>query len=392
MKTKSFNLFLVTAVMVTFSSCDMKQQLTEMHDSTGEMNDTTKKMNGTMENMDKTMKGMDGQMSGMNETMKGMDGQMKDMNGAMSKMQEVTKDMSEQTSELTDIAKIGDSSIQRRNAFEALWKATSTGRKITEAVKYLISFEYQLFSGIGQDKSEEKRARLIHEATQEFFKDINEILTKSEQPKPLAEAEKGTEENKESAFNAIAISLHKFNRKQEEYVNKFKLSKENILSMYGIISSTLKKKKDINEGLISRDELLDYEKEILINEEIAIRLLQARHNIVAVALLCELSEINKGTVVAGQNITAGKMLLSNWDVAAAKINLVQTEEYLKHIQSIYNTQNLLKEIGVAPYKDSLLSRFFKNAQWVDAKEKESAALAKARKTLKDTFLKFKENF
>ncbi len=393
MNSKNFAVRAAFLLALSLSACDMKKQLTEMHDSTGEMNETTKKMNSTtegmhstMQGMEKTTEGMDGKMKGMNETMGGMDKKMGDMNETMGGMNTIMQDMSEQTNELYDAAKLGDSSMQRRAALEALARATASGRKITEATKYFISFEYQLYSGIGQDKSEEKRKHLLYEATLEFFKDVTEFLTKEDVPQPLTQAEKGGDDNKEASFNALAVSLHKMNRKQEEYLKKNKLKEEDSLSMYKIILSALAKKKAINGGQSKLDEIDDYEREVLNNEEVAVKLIQARNNFTAAILLGGISDIQKGTVVLGQNAKAGAMYIGKWDVNLEKINKVQSETAGKYIASILGAHKFLKEIGIEPVYNPTLLKILKNAQWAETKN-ENESLAKARKDLQESYQK-----
>ncbi len=379
MRFKNFAITTSILLALSLSACDMKKQMSEMHDSTVEMNDTTKKMNSTTEGMHTTMQGME-------KTTEGMDGKMKGMNETMGGMNAIMQDMSEQTNELYDAAKLGDSSMQRRAALEALGKATASGRKITEAVKYFISFEYQLYSGIGQDKSEEKRKHLMYEATLEFFKDVTEFLTKEDVPQPLTQAEKGGDENKEASFNALAVSLHKLNRKQEEYLQKNKLKEEDSLSMYKAIVSALAKKKAIDEGQLKLSELADYEREVLNNEEVAVKLIQARNNFTAAILLGGVSDIQKGNIILGQNAKAGAMFLAKWDVNLAKINKVQSETAVKYIAAILGTHKFLKEIGIEPVYNSTLVKILKNAQWAEVKN-ESENLAKARKDLRDSYQK-----
>ena len=398
----SKNLLITTSILLALalSACDMKKQLTEMHDSTGEMNETTKKMNATTEGMHTTMQGMEKTTVGMDGKMKGMNATMEIMNEKMEGMKSITQDMLEQTNELYDAAKLGDSSMQRRAALEALGKATATGRKVTEAVKYFISFEYQLFSGFGQDQSDDKRKHLLYEATLEFFKDITEFTTKETVPQPLAQAAKGGDDNKEASFNALAVSLHKMNRKQEEYIKKNNLKEEDSLSMYKVILSALAKKKAIDEGQLKLSELADYEREVLNNEEVAIKLIQARSNITAAIVLNGVSDIQKdipgnGPIasllkelsdVAKGVLKGAEMRFKKWDVPVAKINAVQSETAIKYIASILATHKYLKEIGVQPIYNQTLVEILKRAQWVEVKD-ENANLAKAHKDLQDAYQK-----
>ncbi len=377
MKRQSRYLVIMGSMVLGLVACDMKKQLTEMHDSTARLEDNTKKMGETTAEMNETTKKMAEITGAMKEITAGMSIVTSEMNGR-------TKKMSDVTGELYDAAKLGDSSIQRREALRELWRAHSSGRKIIEATKYFISFEYQLYSGMGQDESEEKKSHLIHQATLEFFKDVNEFLTSEVDAKPLDQAYEGTEENKEACLNAIAVALHQTNRKQDEYIIKNKLKEEDKLSMYKIIVSALTKKAAINKGEIQLNGIPEYEREVLIHESAAIKLLQARHNFMAAVVLSEISEIKKGKIVAGL------MLLTKWNVESEKINLAQSEQYLKMINSALGVQNLLKQLGHTPKVNSMMSRMFRNAVWVDAKDNSNEVLAISLKSLKEIFAKFLE--
>lgn len=81
MPTKDFKL--VMCSLVFLMACQERQQLREMHDSTGEMNKTTQSMDRTMQEMNQTMKTMNQTMSGMSNTMNNMDGTMGGMHGTM---------------------------------------------------------------------------------------------------------------------------------------------------------------------------------------------------------------------------------------------------------------------------------------------------------------------
>lgn len=359
MLIKSHKMTLTAVYFGVFAmmSCEMKTQLSEMHDSTQRLEKNTQKMSDTTEKMEKTT-------GVMAETTERMSGTTLKLYESTMKMLGRTDTLVGASAELYDALKQGDSLNLRRQGLAAMNSAQSSGRKLAEAVKYVLAFEFQLFSGLGQDMTEEKLDRLKEDAMAEFFKDVKEYYILGDKPHPLAQAGGGVEDNKRANFNALAAVLHKENRKQQETAKSTGQIKA--VSILTMINETLEKGQLLKAGKISFSQLKHYEKEILNNEEIALQLLQARHNFIKAIVLSETSQISKG------KIKALTMMLFKWDLNLSEFNEVQLSTYVSYIDAVHSTENELKKLGQPIYKDSLLMRLLKKARLISSGTKTAA--------------------
>jgi len=352
---KSQTLIGVAALsFLALMSCEMKKQLGEMHDSTQRLEANTQRMGDTTEKMQKTTQTM-------SETTQKMSGTTEEMNERTAQLYESTLKMLDKTtaisgasSELYDAIKQGDTLNLRRQALATMLAAESNGRKISEAVKYVLSFEFQVFSGQGQDVEPSKREHLMVDALAEFYKDLKEYAPVSNDIDPLAQASSGSEANKKAVFNAVAAVLHKANRKQEEFLRANpKYEKVTFLSM---IENGLKKAKALKEGAVAFSQLSESEKEVISNEKISYLLLQARHNFIAAILLSESSSVQRGL------LTVLKMMTLGWDLKLSDFNQVQMTNFVSYIQAIQTTRTFLKSQGQVLVLDFKLMRLLKMAK------------------------------
>jgi hypothetical protein len=300
------------------SACDVKHDLKDMHDATEQMNTTTAEMN------------------------------------------QKTATLEAETGELYDALRQGDSLQLRRNALENLINAKDPARKLSEAGKYFMSFEFQLWSGRGPDKTQEKRDYLILCATQEFFKDLLQFI-----PGDVREAQplKGqilptAKSNMVKSLNALAVTLHMLNPKQEAYLRADKSLKP--ASMYAFIEEALLLKPKLQSGEITKEKVPAYINEILANEKEAVYLLQARYNYVPALILARTTDIQNS------KLTALKMLASSWVLDLTKLNLAQMTEVNMLAKWALETRDFLKRTGHTAAMDSMVARFYQNMKIVDS--------------------------
>ncbi len=397
MKSREKIILIAGTMMLGLAACDMKKQLTEMHDSTGRLEQNTKKMGETTENMDKTTASMYDTTTVMAKTTSSMHG--------------TTQGMSAVTNELVDLARMNDSSSQRRDALHAIKTADSLGMKVEEGAKYFSSFEFQLFNGLGQDSTKEKRTELQYLAVAEFFKALKEFDTGADYTKALAQAKSGDEANKDASFNAIAATLHVINRKQNEYLKSNTLKDTEKVSMLSMITSSLEKKEAINKGEIRPEEISEYTKEVLANERLALRLIQARVTAFSTIAFGEVSLIQgwplvqkaAATNLDSNSITgriakgAGQLLSKvspslnttpQWELKVEKFNVVQLQLFVKLMNQVLEGQQFLTKLGVVPHKDESLKTVLNNVVYVEAKDQVTGPLLEARQKFKETLNQF----
>jgi hypothetical protein len=310
--TLNKSLLLLLSLTTLLGACDMKNNLDEMHDSTVEMNRTTKEMNDR------------------------------------------TTGLETATGELYDALRQGDTLSARRSAFENLVNATDPARKLSEAAKYFMSFEYQLWSDQGQDREINKREDLATLAAREFFKDVQQFIPGGVMaPKPFAGQIIPTKKsNLINSLNALSVTTHYLNPKQEAHLKEKKAMTS--LSMSKMIEESLFAKAKIESGAKHLTDYPGYVAEVLANESTAIYLLEARYNYLLALFL------GRSTNIAYSKLGGAKIVAMKWTLDLSPFNYAQVEELGMFLTAALKTKNLLILIGIKARTDMLLVRMFNN--------------------------------
>lgn len=300
-------------------------------------------------------------------------GEMKkvdEMHKATMDMSETTKSLAKtsdgmkaNTEELYDASRQGTALQLRREAMRQLPLASSSGSKVAEAGKYMMSFEYQLWNGAGQDALPGKRDELMKDAVTELFRDLMEFDSGTELSDPTAQfdGEPHSHNNKDAVFNALAVALQQVNRKQEE-MHRARPDVP-LVSMLTLIQTALAEEKDINEGRIAADKISPVSSVVLANKALAVRLLQARQQFIPFVFLAETSPLGKVKFAknaglfskakgawALASVTGGlaKALVTGWTLDLDRLNLPQTLEFLHYFKAADATREFLVKTGLEP--------------------------------------------
>ena len=400
---QTVSLLLVTTLL---SSCEMKSQLKEMHDSTANMEGYTKKMSDTTERMDgkttdlhttmiemkdltdknmkemsgdtkamktqtvalgekmdgmaKTTENLDNKMGGMGKSTDNLDKNMETMVGTAGKLDNKMGNLTEVISEMVDVAKQGGASAEHRNALETLMAAKTYPQKLMEGKKYFVSFEYQLYSGKGLDQSQEKLDELAYEAFLEIFKTA--MIFETEGVHPLASPEgffSSEKSNNQASFNALAATMSSSNRKQEalrEMNIKDSEEKFEPKTFYHLMVEALKQKN-------SSGSKPAWMSEVLNNETTAINLLQARHNFICTLILTKITDFSTHPI---------KKTLFSWKVNPSQLNSDKIALVTKYAKAALETRNDLKTLGVTPVYSKMLLKIMSNARFEPSTDQNQA--------------------
>jgi hypothetical protein len=259
------------------TACSEVKKIDEMKDNTSQMNETTKTL------LEKTgdMKDKLGEMS---KTTDELDSKMHDLlEVAKSDLTVRLENVEKNMAELFDSMRQGDGSGLRRAAFDKLQSQRSLQGRVAEAGLYLVSFEFQVMGSVGIDQDIARRELLYQQAVLEFFLKIDELALKGGKVMPHAKPDVDdpmSEENRASAFNAFAFALHKVNRKQAADPNYGRP-----LSMYDLIMNALLLKPEIDNGRIQLPAGPHYIKEVLARPDRVRQLLMTRYNMFAYGVL-----------------------------------------------------------------------------------------------------------
>lgn len=365
-------------VLFLTSACDVRSELKEMHNNTKKMEGHTAKMVEITEKMEATTSQVNKSVEATNHEMVETKGSITRMAEKMDHLSETTDSLNGTIEELRDSThgldtkigavkngidqtydglRQGDSSAARRQSFEAMIKARSHEKKLSEAALYFAGFEFQLFNGLGLDAEPGRRDKMILGSVQQFFKDVYEVYNYNPETYPLADPDLGDAANLEASFNAIAAALHKDNPKQKEALVALKKENESHEEMHflKIIKGALSEKQSLNSGKLNLSQISEINREVLNNEEIAVKLLQARWSFLMVSAMDKNVKFKKGG--AFKYFISGWKIISKWELDFKKINSSALEEQHLYLKKAFETRELLTSIGV-PTKTHFLVKLF----------------------------------
>jgi outer membrane murein-binding lipoprotein Lpp len=294
----------------------------------------------------------------------------------LNDMKETTGDMKSVTDELYDTLRQGNSLQLRREAYESVLKAPTLFKKISEANKYMMSYEFQIWNMLGQDKEEQKRDLLGQQAAMEFFMEMEELAPAMVNPLDEPNAEDiNSDENRSASFNAMALSMHQVNRKQVRATQQNPTEKQ--MSLYSMMEEALLTPRDVPQK--------SYAREVLAHEPLAIKLLQARYNIFSLVFIDSVSHIGTKSLLAKAYQVYGSWTLDMDSLNATQVEYLQTE-VLEHAVA---AKELLIKLGVKPELNSKVDRMLENKKISKSKKKLAAAETAAQQNMLDLLEKLR---
>lgn len=187
-------------------------------------------------------------------------------------------------------------SVMRDEAFEKMEAEKDMMAKMDFAVKYVDAFEFQVFNDEGIEQYD--TMRLLEEARAEAIKEIAKKLNPYFTQKMLLKGVTGTETDAaHENFFAIASALHYMNALQKEFRKPMGLPAESPLDL--IVRGLSKKGTP-------KSSQSKFEREVLKEEALFVRLIEARHKFIPVMAIARISTIKNGL---GDKLD---MLLSKW--------------------------------------------------------------------------------
>ena len=306
-----------------------------MHDTTMQMGATTAQMAATT--------------AQMNQNTKSMKATTENMNGVMT--------------EIFDAGRQGAALDLRSKQWELLLQSKKLEDKGTYAGLYFLAFEFQLWSNLGRDARPNERERLMQDAVDEFFRRLVGITHwAAEELDPFAGKNPlkfGEVENEKASFNALAGSIEKNNRKQEIAQEE---AKSESISMLKLLETALRAGKEIREGRSRLTDFPEYVNIVLQREELAYRLLRARHQVMGLAVLGYLTPMTR-TLTEGFKY---KYLGQKWDLDFNQLNESQIRLASFRLKEAIEARDFLAEMGWKSELDSTIKRIFSHARVVNA--------------------------
>ena len=122
--------------------------------------------------------------------------------------------------------------------------------------------------------------------------------------------------------------------------------------MLDLIADGLRLEKDVESGKIALKSLKQYQRDVLINRDAAVRLLQARQNFLGSVIIndARATDPNLGNQI--NFAIAGLGLKSRpWTFDMDKLNLAKTAEDTRYLKWANESRDLLRSIGEEVYVD-----------------------------------------
>jgi len=439
MKTRIVPFFVFASTVLTLAACQQAKQLDEMHDTTAEMRDITrdmrdqtKQMNSTTGNMSKATTSMNDSMqamleqmnemnslmknliqntSDMNKTTQTMNGSLLSMKGAMDVMRANTEALASKMDHLARVTEVNlgetntrmksmsthmesmDSTTtglcQGRNAqaadmrlkgFDGLRKETAIETQVADAMLYMMGMEYQMW-GLCSTDTTQTREDMFKIGLEEFFAKLKAVTSSRASARALAPSyiTPNSDSVLDADFDAVSYALSAVHDVQRQTLAKLNAAKPanqkvQIESLQSLIVEAYRANK-------AGQALKAWQKVVIANNPLALRVLQARHNFLVAGVIGKLKdEAVKGVgnnLALGFNKLMGGLVGTSWNADINSFQAAQLDNLTGLLQQALETRQMLASIGVKPALDAELAPFVHNLKIADDK-RGSAEIAKAR--------------
>ena len=258
------------------------------------------------------------------------------------------------------------SSIQLQN------HASEQLTKVERAGEYLQGFEYHAW-GLCDDATEESRLQLMNSATEEFFLHMKDITSLGQEASPISSVQQifssvfkdtvlgrafpnyfqGPE--RDSAFNAVAAALDEVNDLQRGILAQQKMSRKKkqpaapIVNMLTMIEEALRAQQKVDQGQLQYGSLPAYQKTILNHRQTALRLLEARVNILRINVGQKLMELTQNKIGTTNTVLDSGQLKAidlggKFGLLQSLKNSLETSQFLSEIHETHATDPIVKSL------------------------------------------------
>lgn len=326
------------ALGMLLSSCGVKTQLDEMHDSTVGMNTTTTEMSSTTKDLAQLTEGMS----------------------------YTTEELNEMTAALLPLARTGGTAAIRNRRVEAMNNPLfplNIEHKILHAGVYWQGFEFQAWTNTVTDDQYTKR-NFYADAVEEFALTLDSNISEAKiDVKKLNKINPATDNNEELNIFAFAVSAHKVLMYQEYLARRVPAFQK--VSFLDIIQGALAKEKTYNRSLADESTLYRYEHLVLRNAAKLKYLLHARYNMLTTIALARINNIDRvGFIVKA------RYFLKGWTAKLSEKSRAEQEEVIEYLTMANETKDFLSKIGEKIVLNKNIKKIIKNMR-VDLRESKS---------------------
>ena len=283
------------------------------------------------------------------------------MNATTAKLSDTSSEMAKIMTEVMDSGRQGASLTLRNDLWSLMKNSKSLEEKGVNSGLYFQAFEFELWNNEGMDKLGNQRQILMYDAAKELFNHLLDI-NHWDNVEPFAGLglfAPDSIQNEQMTFNALSLTLEEVNRKQQHISST---TNNKTMSMLDMIETTLRAGKSIREGNSQLSDYPAYVDMIYSREKIAIKLLQARYQMLGLEVLTTLTKI-------GQNKLQGfkyKIWGAGWEIDFKKLNESEVKAITLRLKQANQARELLAELGVNEELNPSIKRIYSHATVVNA--------------------------
>ena len=326
----------IVALGTMFSSCKQIDNLQDMHDST--------------QHMDATTTGMAKDTSDLHTLTAGMATTTSGLSDKTDRLETLTNNVENIAGSTYEDMRQGNSLETRTNRLKRMEDSVSIDAKISEAAKFVMAMEFQLWKKSVDSPAE--RELLYVDAMQELFRSSKNYMTGTTDVSPAS--------NNARMQNLYALSaaLHRINPNQQAQADALGFT---AVSMYDLITEALTLGFQIKSGSLAYTAVPAWVTEVLRSEDTAIYLLRVRYNFLGAMPLADISKIKaEGWFGLNAFIHEADMFLLSWTPDFSNLNQSQVAYEILKMQYASNTGRFLKTINVNPMQSNQVIKIWKH--------------------------------
>lgn len=258
----------------------------------------------------------------------------------------------------------GATSESRSRSFKDMREEDAFEHKVTGAVKFVVAFEFQVWTGQKYDTHSYKET-LIESGFEEFFRSLtgafggntNYIVETEISPASLIR------QGEAKSFLAIAAALHKTND-YSDLMEEWRKDHTS-MSMLDLLEAALVRIRQFEDGIFPYEEFRAYEKVVYRYEKVVYKLLQARMNALLLIVMSKSTNILLNDTVSWLRLSLSILdpCAPHWlskyvwpyDTHFADMNEARRRYVLKVFEHIDKAEKIIISRGWKPEIDPIIA-------------------------------------
>jgi hypothetical protein len=273
------------------------------------------------------------------------------------RMEATTRGMADTTTTMYSGARSAFGLTMAKEALDKLFETSDTQAMLDYAITFFGALPFQEWQGRGRD-SQEVREELYNGAVKLFFSSIQRLVDDSYPVNPKIPSKNWLR------LSALSVAMSYISDDQKVLARDYKFEAR---SVYDLIVEGLQRKNEFTNS----DNAPEWITSILRSEDIALYMLQLRHNYFPLVIASRLSAIEDKTWGLPLNYLT-QTTFWNWKVDLDRLNYAQVEQILEWLEKIDHTRVVLVNLGEKVQFNSSVIRLMRNLVWEGTESEQNA--------------------